>query len=107
MLEMLLYLKFQILDIISKLLPQRIKKSDYIRGDLFIGVFGNRYATDAYEGEMEGLKNLSLLTAAGMVGTVKSKNRSMGNPTDVIFLGFLRDVATKRVNLKQFKVQEM
>lgn len=80
------------------------KKIRLYQGDLFVGVFGNRYATDAYEGEVEGLKNLSLLTAAGMVGTVKSKYRSMGNPSDVLCLGFLRNVTTnQRVNLKQLK----
>src|SRR5687767_3360786 len=40
-------------------------------GDLIVGVFGNRYATDAFEGEVEGIRNLSLLTASGMVGTLK------------------------------------
>ena len=83
------------------------KKIRLYQGDLFVGVFGNRYATDAYEAEVEGLKNLSLLTAAGMVGTVKSKNRSMGNPSDVLFLGFLRDVANKRVNLKSLKFKKL
>ena len=77
---------------------------------MFVGIFGNRYATDAYEGEIGGLKNLSLLTAAGMVGTVKSKHRSIANPTDVKFLGFLKDIATEqRLNLKRlmFKKPEL
>jgi hypothetical protein len=85
------------------------KKIRLYRGDLFVGVFGNRYATDAYEGEVEGLKNLSLLTAAGMVGTLKSKHKSIRNPSDVLFLGFLKDTMTgKRINLKdlKFKIAE-
>ena len=83
------------------------KKMRLYQGDLFVGVFGNRYATDAYEGEIEGLKNLSLLTAAGMVGTVKSKNRSIGNPSDVLFLGFLKDVkSNQRINLKRLRFKK-
>ena len=83
------------------------KKTRIYRGDSFIGVFGNRYATDAYEGEIEGFKDLSLLTAGGMVGTVKSKVRSIGNPTDVIYLGLLIDASSgQKVNLKHFKFKK-
>src|ERR1041385_3286092 len=42
-------------------------------GVQFVGVFGNRYASDAYEAEVQGTGDLSLLTGAGMIGTVKSK----------------------------------
>ena len=83
------------------------KRIRLYEGDLFVGVFGNRYATDAYEGEVEGTNNLSVLTGAGMIGTVKSKYRSMGSPSDVLCLGFLRDVATQqRVNLKSLKFKK-
>src|SRR6266481_4973555 len=41
-------------------------------GAHFTGVFGNRYASDAYEGTVRGLDNLNMLTAAGMIGTVLS-----------------------------------
>jgi hypothetical protein len=72
-------------------------------GDLIVGVFGNRYATDAFEGEVEGIRNLSLLTASGMVGTLKSKHRSVGKPTRVSFIGFLQFMTGQRINLKQIK----
>ena len=72
-------------------------------GDLIVGVFGNRYATDAFEGEVEGIRNLSLLTASGMVGTLKSKHRSVGKPTRVSFVGFLQFITGQRMNLKQLK----
>ena len=48
---------------------------------LFMGVFGNRYATDAFEAEVQGLDNLNLVTAAGMVATVKSKHKDVKDPT--------------------------
>jgi hypothetical protein len=77
-------------------------------GDLIVGVFGNRYATDALEGEVENLKDLSLLTSGGMVGTVKSRHHSVGRPTQLSFVSFLRDTTVKKVNLKEisFKISE-
>lgn len=72
-------------------------------GDLMVGVFGNRYATDAFEGEIEGIRNLSLLTASGMVGTLKSRHHSVGKPTRLSFVGLLQFMTGQRVNLKQIK----
>ena len=69
-------------------------------GAQFIGVFGNRYACDAFEAEVLGPDNLSLLTAAGMVGTVKSKHHTAADPTQVSLLGYLRDAEGGRLNLK-------
>ena len=69
-------------------------------GDVCIGVFGNRYATDALEAEVQGLRNLSLLTTAGMVGTVKSKHSSISRTTQVAFLGYLKSSQTQ-INLKR------
>lgn len=83
------------------------KKLRIYEGDQFVGVFGNRYATDALEGEVVGLENLSLLTAAGMVGTVKSKHRGFGKTTDLEFIGYLSDDLGRRVNLKELKFQKM
>ena len=67
---------------------------------MFVGVFGNRYATDALEAEVEGVKNLSILTTAGMVGTVKSKHSSISNTTQVAFLGYLKN-SQNRINSKK------
>ena len=39
-------------------------------GAHFVGVFGNRYASDAYEGSVQGLDKINMLTGAGMIGTV-------------------------------------
>src|SRR6266545_1152703 len=69
-------------------------------GAQFIGVFGNRYACDAFEAEVQGPDNLSLLTAAGMIGTVKSKHYIAADPTQVTLLGYLRDAEGGRLNLK-------
>lgn len=86
----------------ERLIDTSNKKMRIYQGDLFVGVFGNRYATDAYEAEVEGLKNLSLLTTAGMVGSIKSKHSSIGRSTEVLFLGFLKDESlNQKVNTKQ------
>ncbi len=69
-------------------------------GDLLVGVFGNRYATDAFEGEVEDTHDLSLLTAGGMIGTVKSRHRSTARPTSVRFAGYVGDGCGNVVNLK-------
>src|SRR5439155_4472618 len=65
------------------------------------GVFGNRYASDAYEGTVRGLDNLNMLTAAGMIGTVLSKHSMMAEPTELSLVGFLSAEEGTRLNLKQ------
>lgn len=79
------------------------KKLRIYVGDLLVGVFGNRYATDALEGEVNGLQNLSILTAGGMIGTIKSKHSEFGKSTRVSFMGFLNDEKGQRINLKKLK----
>ena len=72
-------------------------------GDLIVGVFGNRYATDAYEGLVQGTSDLSLLTAGGMVGTVLSKHKDIEKPTSLSFIGFIMDSTGQRINMKKLK----
>jgi molybdopterin-guanine dinucleotide biosynthesis protein len=86
----------------SSLVTANNRKLRIYQGDLIVGVFGNRYATDALEAEVLGLQDLSILTAGGMIGTVKSKHNDFGRPTGVTFVGFLKNEKGKRVNLKEF-----
>ncbi len=72
-------------------------------GDLIVGVFGNRYATDAYEGRLNGTSDLSLLTGGGMVGTVVSRHKSIEKPTSLSFAGFIVDATGQKVNTKKSK----
>jgi len=74
-------------------------------GARFVGVFGNRYASDAYEAEVQGPDNLSLLTGAGMIGTVKSKHETMADPTQISLVGFVRAAEGGRLNLKNHLFQ--
>lgn len=70
-------------------------------GDQVVGVFGHRYATDAYEAIVDGTEELSLLTAGGMIGTVRSAHREMSRATSVSFVGYGTDRDGRRVNLKE------
>ena len=74
-------------------------------GDRLIGVFGNRYATEVYEGRVLELKKLHLLTASGLLGTVVSRHHDVGRPTAVSFVGYLADSSGSRINLKQLRFQ--
>ncbi|MGH7961640.1 MAG: DUF1611 domain-containing protein [Candidatus Binatia bacterium] len=87
----------------SRMVTADNKKLRIYVGDLLVGVFGNRYATDAFEGEVQGVGSLSVLTAGGMIGTVKSQHRQIDKSTDVAFIGFLRDEKGRRANLKRLK----
>ncbi len=69
-------------------------------GDTVVGVLGHRYATDAFEGEVDELTDLSLLTAGGMIGTVRSAHREMGRSTSVTFVGSVVGADGEPINLK-------
>jgi hypothetical protein len=71
--------------------------------DVLAGVFGNRYATDAFEGEVQTSDELHLLTDAGMIGTVRSRHKDTSRPTTLRFLGYLADEAGERLNLKALR----
>ncbi len=83
------------------------KRSRLYEGDIFVGVFGNRYATQYLEAEVENTANLSILTASGMVGTVKSKHKDFGKITNLSFIGFLTFEGGQKVNLKIQKSNEI
>jgi len=74
-------------------------------GDRLVGVFGNRYATDVYEGRVLDVRKLHLLTISGLIGTVTSRNRNVGRPTTVKFLGYLADSHGNRINTKRVRLQ--
>lgn len=70
-------------------------------GDSIVGVFGNRYATSAFEGEVGLGEEVHILTSAGMVGTVRSRHQKMAPPTRLSLLGYLADSDGGRINLKE------
>ena len=57
-------------------------------GDLIVGAYGNRYATDFYEGYLPGPGDeVHLLTSGGLIGTVASAHTSKLAPTELKVLG--------------------
>ncbi len=83
------------------------KRSRLYEGDIYVGVFGNRYASQHLEAEVENTVNLSMLTASGMAGTVKSKHKDFGKTTNLSFRGFLTFDNGQRVNLKTLRSNEL
>ena len=60
-------------------------------GDLVVGAYGNRYATDFYEGYVPTGPRTHLLTAGGVIGTVASSNTRVGEPTELEVIGSVAD----------------
>jgi len=85
----------------QQLITKDDKKLRLYENDLFVGVFGNRYATDGFEGKVGRLDKLSMLTGAGMVGTVKSRHKGIKKSTKLTFVGLLNDEKGNRINLKK------
>jgi hypothetical protein len=57
-------------------------------GDIIVGAYGNRYATDFYEGYVPGPGDeVHMLTSGGLIGTVASTHTSKGAPTLLEVLG--------------------
>jgi molybdopterin-guanine dinucleotide biosynthesis protein len=82
-------------------------------GDLLVGAYGNRYATDFYEGYVPELGEsvVHLLTAGGLVGRVASAHDAHLTPTELEIVGCLagRDgsVASLEDFARSFEAFEM
>lgn len=75
-------------------------------GDRFVGAFGNRYATDQYEGYVpeELQEEFDLLSVGGVCGLVASQHASMQPPTRLRLLGAMCDQQGKALNLSQHRL---
>jgi len=73
-------------------------------GDLIIGVYGNRYATDQFEGYVPAgpAEECDLLSIAGVCGEVASKHSNMPEPTRLRVLGDVCDRAGRSLSLPSF-----
>jgi len=74
-------------------------------GDLIVGAFGNRYATDFYEGYLPTANEpVHLLTAGGLIGTVASAHTSKSGPTELEVLGGLTDATGAQMSVEDVMV---
>ncbi len=71
-------------------------------GDLVIGAYGNRYATDFYEGYVPTGARTHLLTAGGLIGTVVSAHEARGDPTELEVVGRLADESLRPLSAEDF-----
>lgn len=73
-------------------------------GDVVVGAYGNRYATDQFEGYVGPRAELvHMLSIGGVCGQVRSKNDLMqAEPTLLKFLGFVRGRNGRKLNLKAY-----
>ena len=73
-------------------------------GDHIVGAFGNRYATDQYEGYLptRPVKECDLLSVGGVCGEVASRHASMASPTRLRILGLVSDKHGRPINQRAF-----
>lgn len=71
-------------------------------GDLIVGAYGNRYASDYYEGYLSAAPLVHLLTAGGVIGTVASTHARYAEPTVLEVIGALADTAGAALSLDRF-----
>jgi hypothetical protein len=71
-------------------------------GDLVIGAYGNRYATEVYEGYVPAGQRTHLLTAGGLIGTVAAAHEAHADPTRLEVAGRLVDERLRPLSLEDF-----
>ncbi len=75
-------------------------------GDLVATVYGNRYATDQYEGFVPpASEQYHMLSIGGVCGMVATKNTAMPDPTVLEFVGFAIDNKGKIINLRDYRIK--
>src|SRR5215204_122454 len=69
-------------------------------GDHIVGAFGNRYATDQYEGYVPTrlVEGCDLLSVGGVCGEVASQHASMVDPTRLRIVGLVSDKDDRTIN---------
>ncbi len=80
------------------------RKMSIFAGDVFVGVLGDRYATDQFEGVGRVTGPLGhIIGIGGVVGEVVSMNNRMSEPTVIEYLGRLADASGQPLHLTQFQ----
>jgi hypothetical protein len=74
-------------------------------GDTLALVFGNRYATEQFEGYAgTDADNCDLLSSGGLCGVVTSKHAAVGDPSKLHLLGAIASVQGLPLQLRKFAV---
>lgn len=69
-------------------------------------VYGNRYAPDAFEGQIPDrhIAEADLLARSGVIGVMREKNTSVKDPTKVEVLGYVVDGDGEPINTKRYPI---
>jgi hypothetical protein len=78
------------------------RRARLYRGDLVIGAYGNRYATDVYEGYVPVGQRAHLLTAGGVIGTVAGAHEAHTDPTTLEVVGRLVDEHLRPLSVESY-----
>ena len=74
-------------------------------GDTLAVVFGNRYATEQFEGYAQAdADSCDLLSMGGVCGMVKSKHADVSNPSKLRLLGIIGDAEGRPLRLGDYKL---
>lgn len=84
------------------------RKAELHLGDIMVGAFGNRYATNQFEGVIpKRMAYYHMLSQGAVIGQVVSASQMIGNPTVIEPLGFLNDGNSDVLNLTQHSLQHV
>ncbi len=88
-------------------MDNRDRRTHYLLpGDLVATAYGNRYATDQYEGFVPPASDLyHMLSIGGVCGMVATRNASMPDPTVLEFIGYAIDAKGRIVNLRSHRLR--
>ena len=69
-------------------------------------VYGNRYAPDAFEGQIpeRSVTEADLLARSGVVGVMREKNTLVKDPTKIEILGYVVDNEGKPINTRAYPI---
>jgi hypothetical protein len=84
------------------------RRTSVFIGDVLVGVFGNRYATDQYEAYVpEASPEIyDVVSIGGVCGHVASKNELLQEePTKVQMIGYVCDAAGRKLNIRDHRIQ--
>ena len=88
-------------------MDNRERRSHYLLpGDLVATAYGNRYATDQYEGFVPpASEQYHMLSIGGVCGMVATKNAAMPDPTTLEFVGYAINEKGNIVNLRDHRLK--
>lgn len=77
---------------------------DIFPGDVIVGSFGARYATDQFEGYVPAgpVEEFDLLSVGGVCGEIASQHAALKSPTRLRGLGFVCDREGEPINQRDF-----